>query len=421
MKVAVFEYLSGGGLINDANSPSRAPRSRRSGLQQPKTSMRTTELLEPLYLEGLSMLTALATDLAFCGHEVHTCLDRKAAVDPMVESLLQQFSGLQVHKIDCPWLDRWIDVALACDRTIVIAPELHQHLERIINALRTAGAAVIASSTSFIQATSDKLKTAKLLTDSGVPHPRTQSLTQYRLGFTEPEALADSLRRGSASASGSSRSVNHGRKSQTAYLSEWDKEQPVTLKRRDGAGCADMKVFADPRKLTEWLRTPESHDLAGEEWIIQPWQPGIPASLALIADDDAWTVLGAAEQQIELASESNHCGYAYVSYLGGTGPLRRVSLERLEHLAMRVRDSLPLGAKGWIGIDFLIPDEMQGSQNLVVIEINPRLTTSYLGYRRWYGHALANSLVGNVNCSELKPKTICQTSEPSSWDCIATR
>ena len=334
------------------------------------------------------MLTALATDLALCGHEVHTCLDRKAATDPMVESLLKRFRGLRVHDIDCPWLDRWIDVAMQCDRTIVIAPELHQHLERIINALHTAGVAVIASSTSFIQATSDKLATAKLLDDSGVPHPRTQLLTQYRLGFTEPEG---------------------------------DKEQPMTLKRRDGAGCADMKVFADPRKLTEWLTTPESHDLAGEEWIIQPWQPGRPASLALIADDDAWTVLGAVEQQIELASESNHCGYASVSYLGGAGPLQRVSFEQLEHLAMRVRDSLPLGAKGWIGIDFLIPDEMQSSQNLVVIEINPRLTTSYLGYRQWYGHALANSLVGIVNCSELNPRTIFQTSELSSWDCIATR
>ena len=132
-------------------------------------------------------------------------------------------------------------------------------------------------------------------------------------------------------------------------------------------------------------------------------------------------VLGAVEQQIELASESNHCGYASVSYLGGAGPLQRVSFEQLEHLAMRVRDSLPLGAKGWIGIDFLIPDEMQSSQNLVVIEINPRLTTSYLGYRQWYGHALANSLVGIFNCSELNPRTIFQTSELSSWDYIATR
>ena len=377
MKVAVFEFLSGGGLLYNAISPSDA--TRRSGCPQPDTISPTARLLEPLHREGLSMLTALATDLASCGHEVHTCLDRKAMADPMVESLLNRFSGLQVHDIDIPWLDRWINVAMDCDRTIVIAPELHQHLERIVNALRKAGALVIASSTSFIQATSDKLATAKLLEEKGIPHPRTQSLTQYRLGFTEPEALAGFLRRGSASASGSGKSVN------------------VTLKRRDGAGCADMKVFADSRRLTEWLKTSESQDLAGEEWIIQPWLPGRPASLALIADDDTWTVLGAVEQQIELDFESINCGYSPVSYLGGAGPLQGVSIEQLEHLSMRVRDSLPSGARGWIGIDFSIPDAMQSSQDLVVIEINPRLTTSYLGYRQWYGHALADWVLGNAN------------------------
>jgi predicted ATP-grasp superfamily ATP-dependent carboligase len=30
----------------------------------------------------------------------------------------------------------------------------------------------------------------------------------------------------------------------------------------------------------------------------------------------------------------------------------------------------------------------------VPIEINPRLTTSYLGYRQWYGGALGDMLLG---------------------------
>ena len=386
MKVAVLEYLSGGGLVKDAISP---PESRHTfGCPLPDATPREVELLAPLYQEGLSMLSALATDLSLCGHEVHTCMERKAAADPLVVSLLKRFSGLQVHNVEFAWMDRWIEVALQCDRTIVIAPEIHQQLERIVNKLRLAGAVVIASTASFLQATSDKLATAELLKKSGVPHPETQSLTQYLLSTT-PRGVCDA-------------------------------SLPLTLKRRDGAGCADMKIFEDQRKLTEWLKSQESQFLAGDDWIVQPWHSGIPASLALIAANDAWTVLGAVEQRIELAAESIQRRYSVVSYLGGSGPLYCVSIEQLELLALSVRESLPSGADGWIGIDFLIPDVMHTSQDLVVIEINPRLTTSYLGYRKWYGHTLADALLGNLNRSELHPKSIYELLAFSSWECNST-
>lgn len=383
VRVAVLEYLSGGGLLNDPISPSPTP--HRSGCPQPDTSLPASNLLAPLYQEGLSMLSALATDLSECGHEVHTCLERHAAADPLVVSLLKRFSGLQVQVIDSAWLDRWIDVALQCDRTIVIAPEIHQQLERIVHKLRAAGAFVIASSASFLQATSDKLVTAELLKESGVPHPETQLLTQYRLS-TIPQ--------GDCNAS-----------------------LPVTVKRRDGAGCAEMKVFDDQHHLAEWLKSRESQILAGDDWIVQPWQSGRPASLAIIAADGVWTVLGAVEQRIELVPDSSECGYSAVSYLGGAGPLECVSIDQLERLALSVRESLPSGAHGWIGIDFLIPESMHTSQDLVVIEINPRLTTSYLGYRTWYGFSLADALLGNLNCSDLDPKSSCEIFSFSSWDC----
>lgn len=383
MRVAVLEYLIGGGLLSELISPPEAP--RRSVCPQPDTTPHAAELFAPLYQEGLSMLSALATDLSECGHEVHTCLERNASADPLVVSLMKRISGLQVHDVEFAWLDRWIEIALQCDRTIVIAPEIHQQLERIVNKLRFLGAVVIASSTSFLQATSDKLATAELLNESGVPHPETQLLTQYRLSAI-PQV-------------------------------DCNARMQVTLKRRDGAGCADMKVFDDHRKFAEWLKSPESQVLAGDDWIVQPWLSGRPASLALIAADDDWTVLGAVEQQIELATESSERGYSVVSYLGGAGPLEEVSIEQLVRLALSVRESLPSGAKGWIGIDFLIPESMHASQDLVVIEINPRLTTSYLGYRKWYGHTLADSLIGNSNRSNLNPKSIYELFEFRSWEC----
>jgi len=335
VRVAVLEYLSGGGTIEN---------------------VLPTSLLH----EGMSMLTALANDLVQCGHQVHTCLN------PVTMQLSASLHGdVQIQELtpsDSDWLRRWEAIARTCDRTIVIAPELDHQLERIVGRLRADGSMVVASSKEFLSAASDKLTTAQLLSASNGSHPSTRTLSQ----FLEASSNATTL-------------------------------TPVTLKRRDGAGCADMKYFANPGLLNEWLA---KRILNGDEWIVQPWLSGRPASMAVIAGDH-WHVLGAVEQFIEIAPSSLDCGSSNVSYLGGTGPLKGVTLDQLESLAKRVRQAFPPGAYGWIGIDFLVPNEPVGSEELVVIEVNPRLTTSYLGYREWYGHKLAHALVEDSSGSSL--------------------
>ena len=358
MKVAVLEYICGGGLLGEPKAPMSVYRS--------------------LYREGLAMLSALAIDLTRCGHQVHTCLDPNAAADPSFQRLSKSCRELRVWPVDIQWQEHWIEVALQCDRTIVIVPELHQQLELIVQSLRSAGATVVASSQRFLQATSDKWETANHFHESGVCHPATQSLTQYKLS--------------------------------RSFGKEWDGTLPVTLKRRDGAGCVEMMHFASQRMLLAWLESPDANELIGEDWIVQQWHVGQPASMAILAGEE-WRVVGAVEQSIELLPKpigSQSIGYKYstVSYLGGVGPLKSVSIEFLDRLAMNVREALPSGAVGWIGIDFIIPATMRCEKDLIVIEVNPRLTTSYLGYRQWYGHELSALLLGNANLFDWKRESI---------------
>ena len=335
MKVAVLEYLSGGGLIDNAISPS-------------------------LHQEGMAMLSALSNDLILSGHQVQTCLDRA--------SLTQRNSlhrDVQVHELgpaSVDWLKAWDAIARNCDRTVVIAPELDNQLEQIVERLRETGTNVVASTQVFLRATSDKLITAQLLLKASVAHPSTCTLSQ----FVEE-------------------STNTTR------------PMPMTVKRRDGAGCADMKNFSNASVLKKWFA---KQDITGDEWIVQPWLAGRPASMAIIADDH-WHVLGAVEQILELAPSWFDSEISNVSYRGGAGPLVGVTLDQLELLAKKVRHSLPSGAQGWIGIDFLVPTDPLGSKEFVVIEVNPRLTTSYLGYRQWYGHQLAHALVDTAGTSSL--------------------
>ncbi len=351
MRVAVLEFLCGGGL----------------GEQLPRAKTNANDnLFEPLLEEGLQMLSALVNDLVLCEHEVHICLDASAATLEAKKKRLCVSTNLHVHLVGAGWIESWIAIALSCDRTIVIAPELHQQLEHIVSALRVKGANVIASSEQFLQATSDKLATAQLMHAAKVRQPVTQSLCEY----------LQSTERGG-----------------------WLEASPLTLKRRDGAGCSEMLYFEDRSILTHSLQSRARVNWMDSDWIVQQWQFGRAASMAIIAGDD-WRLIGAVEQNISIDDTQNKFG-SQVTYRGGCGPIQSVSSKQLMSLMEQVRDALPWGALGWIGIDFIIPNFHCNENDLVFIEVNPRLTTSYLGYRQWYGHKLAEWIVGNLDFSKL--------------------
>jgi predicted ATP-grasp superfamily ATP-dependent carboligase len=78
------------------------------------------------------------------------------------------------------------------------------------------------------------------------------------------------------------------------------------------------------------------------------------------------------------------------SYIGGQGPLD-CDPDRLSRFAQNLLEAIPGKSAGWVGIDFLIlPD-----QHWIPLEINARLTSSYLGYRMLYGPQLACGLLGD--------------------------
>lgn len=351
VKIAVLEFVCGGGLIPDTTD------SVSSGHKDQPDEPTYREL----FREGFGMLEALAADLASCGHEVFTCIDQYASDAGATTSLARH--SVQAHpvKSNTPWLEQWRAIATGCDTAIVIAPELDHHLIRIVEYLRKQHVSVLASSSEFLEAASDKLLTSELLKSKSIPHPETWSVEAYR------------------SLGKQARDVIHDR--------------PVTLKRRDGAGCVSMLYFPNQNALDRFLDCRQlTLDL--DNMLVQPWLPGQPASLAVLVRPNGHMLLGCFEQHIRIVNNTNEIGDAAVVYGGGCGPAMGVSPSDLEHFAQKVLMAMPAGALGWIGMDFLIPVE-SSAQELVLIEINPRLTTSYLGYRQWYGAQLANLLTGS--------------------------
>src|SRR5439155_20066372 len=95
---------------------------------------------------------------------------------------------------------------------------------------------------------------------------------------------------------------------------------------------------------------------------------GIAASVAVLVGPRQRVALAPAEQT--LSSDGRF------HYLGGKAPLPAPLAERAQRLALRAVKAVP-GLFGYVGVDLVM-----GQRRGYVIEINPRLTTSYVGLRR---------------------------------------
>lgn len=143
-------------------------------------------------------------------------------------------------------------------------------------------------------------------------------------------------------------------------------EAPFVIKPRDGAGSVDTFLVRDG---SAWPRLPRA-DL---EFVAQPYREWPPMSAAcLISRDGLVEWIGSAHQHVRRQGDR-------LVYRGGAVPgvFPDALRDRLERALRSLR-----GACGWLGIDFLVDDE---TGNACVLEMNPRLTTSYVGYRKAFG------------------------------------
>jgi predicted ATP-grasp superfamily ATP-dependent carboligase len=125
--------------------------------------------------------------------------------------------------------------------------------------------------------------------------------------------------------------------------------------------------------------------------ILQPHVPGHPVSVALLLGPEQRLALPAAEQSLS----ADGC----FRYQGGSLPLAKALDQRARRLAERAVQVLE-GLRGYVGVDLVLGKAADGSSD-TVIEINPRLTTSYVGLRRLARFNLAEVMLATVTGAAL--------------------
>jgi tyramine---L-glutamate ligase len=274
--------------------------------------------------EGAAMRTALVTDLAAIpGHRIVTTVDPRFPLlaPPGVEVVTLPPGGAALD-----------DLIVSADAVWLVAPETGGCLERLAARVERKGRTLLGPGAAAIRRASDKGGLPRRLARQGVRHPRTRVLGAGEYGA---RAAAE-----------------------VGY--------PLVVKPRRGAGCNGVCLARNARELHHALRVSRHAD-GGGPLLLQRYVAGDAASVSLLADGRRAVALAVNAQQMRAARP--------FSYRGGRTPLDHPLAGQAVEAAVRTCRALP-GLRGYVGVDLVLTDS-----EAVVIEVNPRLTTAYLGVR----------------------------------------
>jgi predicted ATP-grasp superfamily ATP-dependent carboligase len=140
------------------------------------------------------------------------------------------------------------------------------------------------------------------------------------------------------------------------------------VKPDDGAGCDLTWYFEDSNVLNRWL---QSNAEVLFKFIIQPYQTGLAASFSMLCKQGKAWVLACNEQKIEIDKTNFH-----LKYSGSHINALTAHDADFNELAQRIAEAVP-GLNGYVGVDVIIENGF-----IYVVEINPRITTSYIGLQQ---------------------------------------
>lgn len=150
---------------------------------------------------------------------------------------------------------------------------------------------------------------------------------------------------------------------------------PWVIKPDDGVGCADTSLVPSWQDARGWLDA-----RAGEGFVAQPWCDGAALSLSLICRDGRSVLLSCNQQHVRSLDSRIELEGITVNALDD-------ALGSYAEIGHRVAAVIP-GLRGYVGIDLIAT-----GAGPLVLEINPRLTTSYCALREALGINVAELVI----------------------------
>ncbi len=242
---------------------------------------------------------------------------------------------------------QWEKALAHADTSFVIAPETGGQLEKTQQAIINSGSSYLGSSQTVSQLCTNKLKCYEHLVSSNISIVTTEIASQW-------------------------------------YPSKLEYTEAVVIKPIDGAGCLNTFFFEHKKQAQNYLQNNSSLDLS--TLIVQPYIEGTAASLSLFISDATVTVLSINRQLISQQQSQ----LIFRGCEANTIKTDEFSKSHAQEFAEEIYKALP-ELWGFVGIDFVLSPS---GPNL--IEINPRLTTSYIGLKSVLNFNPTNLLIEHM-------------------------
>jgi hypothetical protein len=305
--------------------------------------------------EGFGMLRTLISDFKAAGHNVTTTLDsRIARLNPPIaaDCVVPVFSlhetQVNIHKI-----------AESADCAYVIAPETDGVLQSLVDLVEQTGVASLNCPVGTIEKVSDKIVFYEFMRKLGLPLPE-------MLIFS----VADDLKEIKKAVRGG---LNF----------------PVIFKPSDGVSCSGVSVVRNEEQVAgavDKIKVSSS----SKRFLVQELIKGVATSVSLLSTGSNAMSISLNRQDVTIETPE-----ACSSYSGGAAPFGHPLQAEAFEVAEKLVKSVP-DLRGYIGVDFVLTED-----EAVAIEVNPRLTTSYVGLRSVVNFNPAQAIVNAVLKREL--------------------
>lgn len=289
---------------------------------------------ETLPGEGLAMLRGVVEDFVAGGEEVWTLWHCSWGASPWGKSVKILSCDLSTQPERVLW-----EGLQQCEAALIIAPESEGVLERLTREVEKSGCRLLGCGSEGVHLAGDKWELFR--------HFEAHNVSTVPTTLIETEKWV---------------------------AGEWAPETfPCAVKPRFGAGSQETFVLRDAQEL-ERLRPELMRACLLAGGICQPFIEGDAVSVAVWCDSENGVAIPFPMGRQRLSDDGR------LKYRGGLLPCSTPGKERCEALAARACQTVP-GLRGYVGVDLIVP-KSEGAVEPLVVEINPRLTTSSVGYRQ---------------------------------------